>query len=717
MDPGRLALIRSGTDEAPQRLGSGYLIAPRLVLTARHVLVDATGNLWPAVHVRIGHHCGGEMTYVRAEVMWHPDELDVALLRIDREVHLPGAVRWGSPAGTAPLRYQGLGYPLAAKGETRAPEHLRGELPPLSGSHNSYVLDQGPAPTARTDDKNAWGGASGAAIFCDDRLVGVVTEEVHSYGARRLIALPARCFTDDGTFVSLLAKYGGGPPRMSTVGASPPRAKPFAERTSAECELEQLLAPLFADPAFRVGHARDLARDLGYGTDGYEPTVADLAALVMAHSRGLASLGEAGVRRVEGTAVRAAWTHLFGRSRLLGASLLSLNEHEALIALLRRVCKQRPEVMPWAAREALRYVVLPETLSGAQFEEQDLIGVVEALEELSDAESISGGTTPVPVLLRLVEYVAAAMDDAALGDELRSWSSATAERLGVQSGALGERRADAARWRQRLISPVARVVMEVQRDAAAAEERYRCRILLARGDGSRSVLKDVESASKTPREAARCLNDAVSTACQEPGQGDQVPWVTVVVDRAGLDLAVDEWEPEADDFLPAWPIGAQYRVSLSCPELTDQRPDRESDQQRRWKRGRSVTLATGSACAGKRQLMHLLQTDHRDTAQIVLHGPATQRKSWLVVCLALGVPVVLWDRDADGYEDAERLRSLAPGGPPETLPERVRHFRSHSAAHPDQRRARPSLVWEPEGRHPQSESLHLRDPRRGTHAS
>ncbi len=157
MDRRRLALIRSGrTGEGRLTVGSGYLIAPRLVLTARHVLEDRdTGTLWPVITVRVGHHFDGETTRADAELLWaHPDGLDVALLRIDREIDPPGSVRWGCPAGTAPLPYEGLGYPWAAKGATRAPEHLRGVLPVLSGGKDRYVLDQGrpppPVPTAGT---------------------------------------------------------------------------------------------------------------------------------------------------------------------------------------------------------------------------------------------------------------------------------------------------------------------------------------------------------------------------------------------------------------------------------------------------------------------------------------------------------------------------------------------------------------------------------------
>ncbi|MEU4173714.1 serine protease [Streptomyces sp. NPDC026589] len=267
MDPARLALIRSG-DEQPRGVGSGYLIAPRLVLTARHVLEDRSNRtLWPTITVRIGHHSGGEMTRVPAQLLWaHSDGLDVALLCIDQEIDVPGSVRWGQPTGTVPLPYEGLGYPWAAKGETRDPEHLRGELPPLSGSTGRYVLDQGPAPVPRTDGKNAWGGASGAAIFCGGHLVGVVTQEERSFGARRLIALPVHSFAEDGDFVSHLVRHSGRPPELNTIGASQPEAGSISEHG-----LKKLLAPLLVDLSVNTGRARGLERDLGC-----EPSLADL---------------------------------------------------------------------------------------------------------------------------------------------------------------------------------------------------------------------------------------------------------------------------------------------------------------------------------------------------------------------------------------------------------------------------------------------------------
>ncbi|MER5877830.1 trypsin-like peptidase domain-containing protein [Streptomyces sp. NPDC001910] len=720
MDRRRLALIRSGRGgEKRVTVGSGYLVAPRLVLTARHVLEDREAEeLWPDITVWVGHHRDGATTRAPAEVVWtHSGGLDVALLRIDGEIDPPGSVRWGRPTGSVPLPYEGLGYPLAAKEGTRDPEHLRGVLPVLSGGKDRYVLDQGPAPTARTDDRNAWGGASGAAVFCDGHLVGVVTQEPHAYGARRLIAVPVASFAGDGGFVSLVEKHTGWPPALSAIGARPPAAPPAAERRPDGRELETWLASLFPRPDVRVDHARTLARELGYETLGYEPTVADLVALLMAHPRALASLGETVAAGAQ-AATRANLTQLFAWATAFDrASLLSLHEYDSLTGLLGRVCEEQPAVLPRTAREALPFAALPEILTRPRLGDDDIGAVVEGLENLSDAVSGADGAFPVPALLRVVEYAAAAVGGG-LGDDLRAWSEKTVQRLGVDMGALHERRADAAQWAKRAPSPVSRIVMELAHDPAAGEERYRVRILHVRHDGSHRVLKEAEASPRTPQEVAGCLEAAVSAASQEPGQDEQAVWVTVVVDREGLGLAVDEWEPAAlDGLILPWPIGGRYRLSLSCPELNDLMAAREGDQARRWRNGRMSVLDTSRAVDDAWQLQDLLTTKHRDTARVVIHGPAHERRSWAILCLALGVPVVLWDRDARCYEDAERLGALAPADDLDGLAERVRHFRSGSAARPTERRARPALVWEPEGSLPRTERLRLSDPRRGSYAS
>ncbi|MBL3802979.1 AAA family ATPase [Streptomyces sp. BRB081] len=229
MDPRRLADVRSGDADQHHSLGSGYLIAPRLVLTARHAVVErATDALWPRVDVRVGHPGPEHGTRERraATVCWmHPGGRDVALLLLEAPVEVPGAVRWGRPGGTTPLPYAALGFPSAvvkADGR-RNVEYMEGTLPPLAGGaapNDRYVLNQGPAPARSSDSEQAWGGASGSAVFCHEHLVGVVVHDDDAFENRRLHACPAYSFTDDPEFARLLQEYGDGPPRMVRIDAA-----------------------------------------------------------------------------------------------------------------------------------------------------------------------------------------------------------------------------------------------------------------------------------------------------------------------------------------------------------------------------------------------------------------------------------------------------------------------------------------------------------------
>lgn len=262
------------------------------------------------------------------------------------------------------------------------------------------------------------------------------------------------------------------------------------------------------------------------------------------------------------------------------------------------------------------------------------------------------------------------------------------------------------------------MVLELTGGQAPSEERYVCRILVARKDGTRVLLHESRTVPKTPEEIAVYLREAVDSAADEPGQGDHVPWVTVLVDRQGLHLAVDEWNPGApNDFVPDRPIGAEYRMTLSCPDMSARVATRDRDQRRRWQSGNPTPLVTDQKCATDRQLNLVLTTSHRDAAQVVINGPREQRMRLLELCLARGVPVVLWDREADGYEDAPKLSPLDPLGLLAELPKRVYEFRAEALEPTATTTARPALVWEEESGHPKPESLRLADPRIGVQVS
>lgn len=242
MDPRRLADIRAGDARQRRTRGSGYLIGPRLVLTARHVVVKRkTGRSWTRIAVRVGHPDAhhGPIAQRRATVCWtHPDGEDVALLELDKPVQVPGRVRWGRPVGTTALPYTGLGFPLHTAGAdgARGIEQLRGMLPPLaSGGPGGglYVLDQEAAPRLRSDGLRAWGGVSGAAVFCQDLLVGVAIWDDEEHENRRLHAIPAHVFATEPAFTAHVTTPGGPVPELTPVDAQPLPDEPLELRIDA----------------------------------------------------------------------------------------------------------------------------------------------------------------------------------------------------------------------------------------------------------------------------------------------------------------------------------------------------------------------------------------------------------------------------------------------------------------------------------------------------
>ncbi|MFG2651196.1 trypsin-like serine protease, partial [Streptomyces sp. NPDC048436] len=245
MDALRLADIRAGTDARAESCGSGYLVGPRLVLTAHHVIARG-GEVWPRIEVRIGHIGHNAPTRVGARVCWPavggdpvtgPGAWDVALLELDRPVEREQPVRWGQPVGTRPLEYTGMGFPLLAEYEdsVRGVEQLGGTIPPLAtGVGGAFVLDQIAGPRLRASGERAWDGVSGAAVFCQGLLVGVVVKDDEQFENRRLHATAVWRFAREPRFVELVRKQTGALPLVEPVelaGSLDCRMAPVTART------------------------------------------------------------------------------------------------------------------------------------------------------------------------------------------------------------------------------------------------------------------------------------------------------------------------------------------------------------------------------------------------------------------------------------------------------------------------------------------------------
>lgn len=195
------------------RLGSGYVIADGVVLTAAHVLGREEGAApedGQAVEV-LALDGGG---WRPGSVAWIDASLDVAAISCPG-CRAPGPVRWGKLAGSHPLEWSAVGFPAASSSdrEGRQPEQVYGRTSPISERPSGRLALTVESRQARGGE-SPWGGLSGAAVFSREHLIGVITADAGAYEAS-LIGRRAEAFA--------------GSPQLSRVLGDTPVIEEVAE--------------------------------------------------------------------------------------------------------------------------------------------------------------------------------------------------------------------------------------------------------------------------------------------------------------------------------------------------------------------------------------------------------------------------------------------------------------------------------------------------------
>ncbi|MET9390451.1 AAA family ATPase [Streptomyces sp. NPDC006624] len=187
--------------------GTGFAVAPGLVLTAGHVVRDAD---------RISVRALGDETVLRCRRLWTGERTDAALLQAPHGALTGEQVRLGALGTLDEADCRAVGFPRfqAGHGTGNDTEQLAGVIAPGTGvvSGRWQMKVKGDVPPAR------WEGLSGAAVFSGGALIGLVTEALREFVPSRLRVEPLdRIASDQGFAEAWRRVTGAAPPALEAA--------------------------------------------------------------------------------------------------------------------------------------------------------------------------------------------------------------------------------------------------------------------------------------------------------------------------------------------------------------------------------------------------------------------------------------------------------------------------------------------------------------------
>ncbi|MBW5482361.1 hypothetical protein GPJ59_10810 [Streptomyces bambusae] len=207
------------------------------MLTALHVVAQSSGRApVPGGQIRVRVLRDRQVHPV--EVVWVGDrDLDAVLLsgdpgRLGRDL-VPA--RWGELTCSAPTtqsKCSAVGFPKAAHRTFANPDgsqavvhdnrEIIGHVSAVTGINAAkYDVDVANSVPDGERLKKGWSGLSGAGLFCNEILIGLVQAVPDAWRNRTLWALPVRRLLELGDFTAAVAAHTGITPQLESADQSP----------------------------------------------------------------------------------------------------------------------------------------------------------------------------------------------------------------------------------------------------------------------------------------------------------------------------------------------------------------------------------------------------------------------------------------------------------------------------------------------------------------
>jgi hypothetical protein len=191
------------TDGDCGRFGTAYPVSQNVLLTAGHVVGDATAK---DVEALWWHQPDGDRRAIPCtEILWdgrkEEPSFDVLLLRCP----FPSAVvnSWGQLVGRRPVdheKWASEGFPFVGERGTK-PVPLQGKTHSMGDRSECFHL----SVAAPADKAKRWKGASGAPVFVDEEIIGVIVTVPRHYNANRFEAVPVFKLLENAAFRKAVA--------------------------------------------------------------------------------------------------------------------------------------------------------------------------------------------------------------------------------------------------------------------------------------------------------------------------------------------------------------------------------------------------------------------------------------------------------------------------------------------------------------------------------